>query len=228
MGITEEMLYKYAPEAEKLWLASLPPDDQIPEHKFSQRFKRKMKKLIREQRCSPSMRQFMRIARQTAAVILVVVSLSFSCLMTVEAYRAKVIEVVTEIFYDLTHFSFFSSWNGDVGLDEIEFGYLPDNMEEIGRKIFEDAQGRIIYFEDTDGRQLKIRQQLITAATNANVILDTENTNITTVSISGYDATLAVREGNTILMWENDTYLFVLSGDLTEDEIVEVAINIKI
>lgn len=42
MEITEEMLYKYAPTAEKLWLGSLPPDDQIPEHQFSQRFERKM------------------------------------------------------------------------------------------------------------------------------------------------------------------------------------------
>ena len=57
MEITEEMLYKYAPAAEKLWLGSLPPDDQIPEHQFSQRFERKMKKLIRYQRHSPSMRQ---------------------------------------------------------------------------------------------------------------------------------------------------------------------------
>ena len=56
MEITEEMLYKYAPAAEKLWLGSLPPDDQIPEHQFSQRFERKMKKLIRYQRHSPSMR----------------------------------------------------------------------------------------------------------------------------------------------------------------------------
>ena len=130
MEITEEMLYKYAPAAEKLWLGSLPPDDQIPEHQFSQRFERKMKKLIRYQRHSPSMRQFMRIARQTAVVILVVVSLSFSCLMTVEAYRAKFIEVVTEVFYDLTHFTFFSSWSGDIGLGEIKFGYLPDGMVE--------------------------------------------------------------------------------------------------
>lgn len=68
MEITEEMLYKYAPKAEKLWLDSLPPDAQIPEHQFSRRFERKMKKLIRDQRRSPSMRQLMRIARQTAAL----------------------------------------------------------------------------------------------------------------------------------------------------------------
>ena len=98
MEITEEMLYKYAPKAEKLWLNSLPPDDQIPEHQFSRRFERKMKKLIRDQRRSPSMRQFMRIARQTAAVILIVVSLSFSCLMTVEAYRTRILKWRAEIW----------------------------------------------------------------------------------------------------------------------------------
>lgn len=154
MEITEEMLYKYAPKAEKLWLNSLPPDDQIPEHQFSRRFERKMKKLIRDQRRSPSMRQFMRIARQTAAVILIVVSLSFSCLMTVEAYRAKFIEVVTEVFYDLTHFTFLSSWSGDVGLGKIEFGYLPDGMAEVQRETFEETQGQTIYFEDDQGYHL--------------------------------------------------------------------------
>lgn len=46
MKITEEMLYKCAPKAEKLWLSSLPPDNQIPEHKFSRRFERKMRRFI--------------------------------------------------------------------------------------------------------------------------------------------------------------------------------------
>ncbi len=146
MEITEEMLYKYAPKAEKLWLDSLPPDDQIPEHQFSRRFERKMKKLIRDQRRSPSMRQFMRIARQTAAAILIVVSLSFSCLMTVEAYRAKFIEIVTEVFYDLTHFTFFSSWSEDMGLGGIEFSYLPDGMAEVQRETFDKMQGQTILF----------------------------------------------------------------------------------
>ena len=192
MEITEEMLYKYAPAAEKLWLGSLPPDDQIPEHQFSQRFERKMKKLIRYQRHSPSMRQFMRIARQTAVVILVVVSLSFSCLMTVEAYRAKFIEVVTEVFYDLTHFTFFSSWSGDIGLGEIKFGYLPDGMVEVQRETFEKTQGQTIYFEDDHGYQIKISQTLLTDDTNSDLILDSEDADATTIAFGDGDA---VRSG---------------------------------
>lgn len=77
------------------------------------------------------MRQFIRIARQSAAVILVVTALSFSCLMTVEAYQARFTGIVTEVFYDLTHFTLFSFWSEDMGLGEIEFGCLPDGMHEV-------------------------------------------------------------------------------------------------
>ena len=64
MEITEEMLYKCAPRAEKLWISTLPFDDQIPEHKFSRRFERKMKKLIRKQKRSPMMKQFLSAAKK--------------------------------------------------------------------------------------------------------------------------------------------------------------------
>ena len=52
MKITEEMLYKCAPKAEKLWLSSLPPDNQIPEHKFSRRFERKMRRFTANEKGS--------------------------------------------------------------------------------------------------------------------------------------------------------------------------------
>lgn len=47
MKITDSQLYKYVPKAEKLWLSWLPTDEEIPEHIFSKRFERKMKRLIR-------------------------------------------------------------------------------------------------------------------------------------------------------------------------------------
>lgn len=228
MKITEEMLYKCAPKAEKLWLDSLTPDDQIPEHQFSRRFERKMKKLIRDQRRSPSMRQFMRITRQTAAAILIVVSLSFSCLMTVEAYRAKFIEIVTEVFYDLTHFTFFSSWSGDMGLGKIEFSYLPDGMVEVQRKTFEETQGQTIYFEDTEDRQLKVTRSLISDDSSLDIILDTEDVDAITIPFGTGNAFLIIKENTTTLMWEADSYLILMTGDIPSEEIIKVANGIII
>ena len=73
-----------------------------------------MKRLIREQRRAPGTRKLMLAAKRIAAAMLIFTTLSFSVLMSVDAYREKFIETVTEVLYDLTHFSFFSTWNGNV------------------------------------------------------------------------------------------------------------------
>lgn len=228
MKITEEMLYKCAPKAEKLWLNTLPSDNQIPEHKFSRRFERKIKKIIREQRRSPAMRRALQIARQTAAAILITATIGFSCLMTVEAYRAKFIEVITEVFYDLTHYRFFSSWQSDTELGEIEFGYLPKGMDEIRREVIPDPKSQTIYFENSSGQQLKFSQQLVTNSTSLDIILDTEDGTTTTISFGDYDASLIVKDDVSILMWENGSYLMLLSGDFPSDEIIKIASEITV
>lgn len=228
MEITEEMLYKCAPKAERLWLSSFPPDNQIPEHNFSRRFERKMRKLIREQRRSPPMRKALQIARQTAAAVLIVATISFSCLMTVEAYRAKLIEVITEVFYDLTHFSFFSSWQGDMELGEIEFNYLPDGMDEVQRETFEGTQGQTIYLEDPEGRQLKVTQNLIDDDSSIDIILDTEDVDAITIPFGTDNAFLIIKENTTTLIWEDDPYLILMTGDISSEEIIEVANGISI
>lgn len=228
MEITEEILYKCAPKAEKLWLSSLPPDNQIPEHNFSRRFERKMRKLIREQRRSLPIRKALRIARQTAAAVLIVATLSFSCLMTVEAYRAKFIEVITEVFYDLTHFSIFSSWQGDTELGEIEFNYLPDGMDEVQRETFERTQGQTIYLEDTEGRQLKVTRSLINDDSSIDIILDTEDVDAITIPFGTDNAFLIIKENATTLMWEDDPYLILMTGDISSEEIIEIANGISI
>lgn len=64
MQITDKMLYQYAAEARDLWLSALPSDADIPEHKFSRRFERKMKRLIREQRRSPQANKAIRGLRR--------------------------------------------------------------------------------------------------------------------------------------------------------------------
>ena len=228
MKITEEMLYKCAPKAEKLWLNTLPSDDQIPDHKFSRRFEHKIKKIIREQRHSPAMRRALQIARQTAAAILITATIGFSCLMTVEAYRARFIEVITEVFYDLTHYRFFSSWQSDTELGEIEFGYLPKGMDEIRREVIPDPKSQTIYFENSSGQQLKFSQQLVTNSTSLDIILDTEDGTTTTISFGDYDASLIVKDDVSILMWENGSYLMLLSGDFPSDEIIKIASEITV
>lgn len=111
MKITDSQLYKYVPKAEKLWLSWLPTDEEIPEHIFSKRFERKMKRLIRNQRRTPRIRKIFLTAKRITAAVLVLTMLSFSGLMTVEAYREKFIEKLKKFLKLLSHNCFFIRHN---------------------------------------------------------------------------------------------------------------------
>ena len=87
MKITDEMLFKSASEAEDFWLHTLPDAKVIPEHKFSPKFERKMKKLIRKSKRSKQIDFILKSSKKVAIFCIIVISLTFSGLMTVKAYR---------------------------------------------------------------------------------------------------------------------------------------------
>lgn len=63
MKITDDMLYHHAEAAREKWLSeTLPP--QIPEHEFSWKFDRKMRKLIREQRHSAQFNRHIKLLQR--------------------------------------------------------------------------------------------------------------------------------------------------------------------
>lgn len=227
MNITDEILYESTPKAEELWLDILPSDIDLPEHKFSARFEKKMKKLIREQQRSPRLNKFIRTSKRIALIALTTLTVSFSCLMCVEAYRNKVIEVITEVFEDLTRFSFSTSVEEEPKLGELTVGYLPEGMSEVYREDL-DSYTRLIYFEDTEGRRIGIEQDNIIGNKQSTLIVDTEDAEVTEIDFNGYEATLIVKGKRTVLMWEDGISIILVSGDFPADEIIKVANGIHL
>lgn len=223
MRITDEMLFESAPKAEQLWLNSFPPESDIPQHEFSRRFVRKMQKLIRAQKRPESVRRAISRLKRAVVIVAIVCTISFSGLMTVEAYRAKFIEFVSEVFYNLTHFSFTSSWDGNPELDELKFGYLPNDMVQSTHIIFPDSNTQIYVFCDADGNQLQIEQQLVDSSTKYDLIVDTENAEVSSVNLDGIDATLVNKDGSITLIWTDDPYTYFICGAILESEVIRVA-----
>lgn len=228
MKLSEEMLYEHARKAEELWLNSLPSDDKIPEHRFSNKFERKMRKLIRSQRRSPGLNQFLSASKRIAVIALAILTVSFSCLMCVEAYREKFIEVITEIFEELTQFSFSSSRTEKTELGEITLEYLPDGMLEVYRECNSKTHNQSIYFEDIESRRIGIDQDIMVDGKQSTMILDTEDADVSMIDFNGYEATLIVKGEHTILMWEDDVSVILVSGDFPPDEIIRVASGIHV
>lgn len=226
MKLTDEMLCEYAQRAEELWLSVLPANAEIPEHKFSKKFEKRMKKLIRNQRRAPWVNKCISISKRAAVVAFAILTVSFSCLMCVEAYRAKFIEVITEIFEDLTQFSFSSSFAAPTELGELTFDYLPDGISEVYRESGPQNRSLSIYFEDVNGQRIRIEQEIVASGKQTTMILDTENAEVSTINFNGYEATLIVKGEHTTLMWEDDISVMLVSGDFPPSEITKIASGI--
>lgn len=151
MKITDDMLYHHAEAAREKWLSeTLPP--QIPEHKFSGKFDRKMRKLIREQRHSAQFNRHIKLLQRIVAIFLLVCTVSFGGVMTVDAYREKIIETVVRVFNELTDYRFSKSADMPESIAYAfppTLSYIPDGMSKA-----EENAGEQLYtvtYEGEDG-----------------------------------------------------------------------------
>ena len=107
-AVRDRLLSQAAPMARDLWLSSLPGDGELPQARPSPAFQRRMDRLIRRMGRSPRRVRALAQVRRAAAVALVFLAVGFSGLMvTSQAFRAQVLEVLTQITEDFSYFFFF-------------------------------------------------------------------------------------------------------------------------
>lgn len=227
MQITEELLYQYTPIAEDEIMSAYPSEDEVPQHKFSNRFERKMQRLIKVQKRSPQTRKMMLAAKRIAVFLLICSAMITTCFMSVEAFRQKVIEMVTEVLEDMTHFRFSSSAEMPEEMAEFTLTYLPEDMEEIYREEPDEVLSVRILYEDPEGNQLMVSQQAMGSSAGYDVLIDTEGTSSSTISIHNEEALLVTKEEWSAIMWEDGQYVWLITGDISADEITKVAAGIS-
>ena len=228
MKITDEMLYASAPKARDFWLSSAFLDD-IPEHHFSHRFNRTMKRLMKEQCRSPRLNHVIHMMRRIAAILLVVATISFSCLMTVEAYREKFIEIVTHVFHELTDYRFSTEIPGsqiETELGMILLGFIPHGMDQTDE--YGDESFYSVSYETEAGMYFDLTCTLITENQDAHKIVDTENAVVQEYSINGEEAAIISKGENNTILWTHRNILFQLYGNLPLDIEKQIAESITV
>lgn len=103
--INDEFFYKYMENTENIIIKSLPKEEELT-HKFSKRFEKNMDKLIRQEKRTPFIRAFINYSKRVAAIFLIFVIIAFATTMSVEAYRVKFFEIVTEVWEEFTSIIF--------------------------------------------------------------------------------------------------------------------------
>lgn len=229
MIITDKMLFDHAAEARDIWLSFLPPEAEMPEFQCSKSFSRKMRKLIKAQRHSPKTNQILHYTKQAVAIVVAIIMISFGSLMTVEAYREKVVEVVVHVFNELTDYRFFSEKTEieEIVLPELSFGYVPEGMREVENRASGNNRHRIVY-EDDVGRFFELTQRPVGADGDYGTILDTENSEYMTLTIRGNNAYANEKDGNSSIVWSENNIVYNLYGNLELTELTVIAEKIRL
>lgn len=229
MNITDEMLFEHAAAARDIWLSTLPADEDIPEIKCSRAFERKMQKLLNEQRRTPKTNKILRGVKQTIAAVLAIAMVSFGGLMTVEAYREKVIEFVVQIFNELTDYHFVSEKTDadQIELPEISFEYVPESAKETENR-FTANNRRYVLYEDDAGQFFELTQRPIGADGKYGTILDTEDAEFEHTSINGNEGFYNEKGEDAVVVWTNNNIVYRLYGNIDISELKRIAESIKI
>ncbi|WP_353094133.1 DUF4367 domain-containing protein [Tissierella praeacuta] len=217
--VTDELLYELVPKVEKCLLDQLPSDKELS-HTFSKAFKKKkMKKLIKENRDKYFIKSFKKIA----VAFLIIVSIILTTVMSVEALGAKMFKIIKEIYKELSSISFVVD-NDDYSLELIvmEPKYIPKGFEKTDTEILYTMI--FIIYNNKDGEEIIYRQSKITNGTS---IIDTENAEIEDILINGYKGQIVLKNGTNHLIWFDEEYFYSIRSTIKKEELIKMAESIK-
>ena len=219
--IDDRLLYAYLPQAEKVMLEKIPLESELS-HQFSRHFNRKIKALLKYEQRTPVMRRFVYQMKTVAAVLLIVLSLAFGTVMSVEAYRVRFFEFVTEIWEELTSIVIHSDENADHDtLTPISPSYIPTGYSVL--EITSDKYENTIIYLNTNGLELYYSQRM---ATQSEFIIDSEGADTEEITIGLQVVYLISNKGTVQMYWYDSDSIFSLIGNLDKTELIKMAESI--
>lgn len=101
-----------------------------------------------------------------------------------------------------------------------EPSFLPDNFSESDR--IEEPKGLVVCYSAKD-KLIKYSQSAI----SDNNQIDTENRKTEYVTVSDCEAFLSYDESSSVIVWNDGSYVYCISGDLCKNDIIEMANSVE-
>lgn len=210
------------PQAEQILLSKIPEENELS-HKFSNRFNKKMRNLLRYERRTPTMRRFTHRMKVAAAMFLVTLTLTFGTVMSVEAYRIRFFVFVTQVWEESTSIVIHSDDNADHdALVLVSPTYIPKGYSVLEQTNSE-YKNSIIYCDES-GAEIYYLQKL---SSQSEFIFDTEDAQPKEINIGAYVGYVISNKGVTQLFWYDNFNIYTLIGSLDENEIIKMAESIQ-
>jgi len=199
------------------------PASEVSTHQFSPRFEKKMVRLIRNAK-HPTLYKFLR----TAACFLLVMTIGFGSIMTVNAEAREFIAGwVKEQYKSFTRY-FFSNEAESTESVKYQLGWLPDGCEFV--TSFEIDGGEIYIYTDEQDTLIHFAYTSDTKTTQ--VFVSSDGYVKESVLVNGCPSDIYIaknaKETNTIVWMNADkNVLFIFSGGFSAEELIKIAESIK-
>jgi len=171
----------------------------------------------------PGLEMFKRVA----VVVLVVMSLCFTGVMSVEAVRVTLWETIIEWYENSI---FFAYVNGDESV-------VPDRILEYREPVLENEYERyeLVKNEFSYALEYESDQFLVSYSQSLLkdycVLLSNHDTEMTDITVNGYSGTMTVFETegitNTTIIWHDNEYTYRISSDLSYDELLKESESVQ-
>lgn len=200
--------------------AHIPTDESSIDFTFSEKFIKRMDKLIRAQR--KSYYKFINTAAKRAAVIFAAIITLFTASLSVKAIREPVVRFIRQVYETFIHYTFEGEIQPKIK-KEFFIKTLPDGFIQHD-KIESDLAITTIYVNDNN--TIKFTQQ---STNNANHFFDNESGTLTKVTISGINVDIYESENIKHAVWTDEGYFFKLTciGEINIDSVTMMIESIQ-
>ena len=229
MVITDEMLRGSAETACQIYLESIDREfAAAPEHKFSARFERRMKRMIREQKRTPLMNSLISVMKKVAVFFIVLLIGSTVVTVSVEAYRTRFISFVKKITGKTTTYEYRI---GDVPYLQADLarsvtGYIPETFRVT--RLETSARHYYAHYADGNGHDFSLELTFVDASSTGFVSIDTEDSELKEVYVNENEAVLNTKDDERQLIWSVNNVLCLLAGNIEESEMLRIAEAVEI
>ncbi len=193
------------------------------EHEFSARFNQKMNQLIKAE-SKPYFPLLNTQWKRIVALLAVIIILGITTVACVPVLRNRFYKMIEDIYEKYSRISFEKTHEDHLDIGPfVEYGFteVPEGFELI-EKIVQDYYVSVTY--TSNGRDLVFRQMLME---DSKFIINTEDSKLKVICLDGVERHYLDNEESRMIFWYDDQYVFVVSGNIGESDIVSLAKNVS-
>jgi hypothetical protein len=194
------------------WVATLPTEFDLPEP--TEAYKKGIAKLLDKMRGD----RYHKFTRKTARIILIAAIIMAIATVTLAATVGR--EFIVQKFSNFSRYSVVDSSNIK-SVEDIEIGYIPEGFELTNKETSKNKYYLNYFNED---KWISIYKSKI----DSRIDFDTEYKNKERIRINGFEG-VYFEDNDSIngLMWNNGHYIYQLDSNISKEELIKIAENVK-